>query len=181
MSWKSAMHWLKSKLAMEILLLLLLQAGRTKHRSKRRERGQKRRFYKEWGKGIRMTTSNKASAFSRLPNSTIFCPITPLQRREPNDPLHPLVGGFRITNGIRTNFEMPIVQINRQNPHKSACKRMLDRNPCPTNLGTLIILRERQCLSYPKMFCPLLLSGKLPSGQDSLGCALTLHMSCRAG
>jgi hypothetical protein len=50
---------------------------------------------------------------------------------------------------------------------------MLDRNPCPTNLGMLIILRERQRLPYPKTLCALLLSGEPPSGQDSLGCALT--------
>jgi hypothetical protein len=98
-------------------------------------------------------------------------------RLRSNDPLHPLVGGFRITNGIRTNFEMPIVQISRQNPHKSACKRRLDRNPYWINLGMLIILRERQYLSYPKTLCALLLSGKLPSGQDSLGCALTPWLS----
>jgi hypothetical protein len=49
----------------------------------------------------------------------------------------------------------------------------LDRNLCPTNLGTLIILRERKDLSYLKTFWALLLSGELPSGQDSLGCALT--------
>jgi hypothetical protein len=91
MSWESAKHWLKSKLAVEILLLL---AGRTKHRSKRRENGQKRRLHKERGKGIRMTISNEASAFSRLPNSTIFCPITtPLLRREPNALVERLGGG----------------------------------------------------------------------------------------
>jgi hypothetical protein len=72
---------------------------------------------------------------------------------------------------------MPIVQINRLNPHKSACKRMLDRNPCPTNLGMLIILRERQYLPCPKTLWALLLSGELPSGQDSLGCALTPWLS----
>jgi hypothetical protein len=69
--------------------ILLLRAGRTKHRSKRRERRQKRRFHKERGKGIRMTIYNEANAFSRLPNSTIFCPNTPLLQREPNDPHKP--------------------------------------------------------------------------------------------